>query len=107
MAFRRNVEAAIGQKDDGPQEQEWREMWKNTNSSWAEFEGMNFKYPRGRSLTLFSLARWRKEEAQRRTTARNDDSHFYTAHSESRGPPVVSSSTRLPFVENESDCGPG
>lgn len=46
MAFRRNVEGGYGVKDDSAQDKEWREMWKNTNSCWAEFEGMNLKSPK-------------------------------------------------------------
>ncbi|CAE6426085.1 unnamed protein product [Rhizoctonia solani] len=67
MAFRRKIEGGISIKDDSPIDKEWRDMWKNTNDYWAESE-----------------ARWRKEDAHRRTASRNDDSHFHTAHSDSR-----------------------
>ncbi|CAE6417459.1 unnamed protein product [Rhizoctonia solani] len=67
MAFRRKIEGGVGIKDDSPIDKEWRDMWKNTSDSWSESE-----------------ARWRKEDAHRRTASRNDDSHFHTVHSESR-----------------------
>lgn len=67
MAFRQKVERGVGQAEDGPQEKEWRDMWKTTDSYWNEFE-----------------ARWRQDLAQRRSASRNDDGHFHTAHSDSR-----------------------
>ncbi|KAG8730097.1 hypothetical protein FRC11_007426, partial [Ceratobasidium sp. 423] len=66
MAFRRKIEGGVGIKDDSPIDKEWRDMWKNTNDDWTEFE-----------------ARWRKEDTHRRTASRNEDSHFHTAHSDS------------------------
>ncbi|KAF8601511.1 hypothetical protein BDV93DRAFT_232516 [Ceratobasidium sp. AG-I] len=67
MSFRQKVESNVGQAGDGPQEREWRDMWKTTDSYWNEFE-----------------ARWRQDLAQRRTASRNDDGHFHTVHSDSR-----------------------
>ncbi|QRV82124.1 hypothetical protein RhiJN_10139 [Ceratobasidium sp. AG-Ba] len=67
MAFRQKVEAGLPQVEDNSPESEWRELWKSTSSTWAEFE-----------------ARWRQEDAQKRAASRNDDGHFHTAHSESR-----------------------
>lgn len=43
MAFRQKVERGVGQAEDSPQEKEWRDMWKTTDSYWNEFEGMDFK----------------------------------------------------------------
>ncbi|CAE6466155.1 unnamed protein product [Rhizoctonia solani] len=65
MAFRRKIESGITIKDESPIDKEWRDMWKNANNCWSESE-----------------ARWRKEDAHRRTASRNDDSHFHTAHSD-------------------------
>ncbi|CAE6388096.1 unnamed protein product [Rhizoctonia solani] len=72
MAFRRKIEGAIGIKDDSPIDKEWRDMWKSTNSDWAESE-----------------ARWRKEVTHKRTASRNEDSYFHTAHSDSRNASVA------------------
>ncbi|KAH7345573.1 hypothetical protein B0J17DRAFT_43210 [Rhizoctonia solani] len=72
MAFRRKIEGGISIKDDSPIDKEWRDMWKNTNDYWTESE-----------------ARWRKEDVHRRTASRNDESHFHTAHSDSRNAPVA------------------
>ncbi|KAF8674990.1 hypothetical protein RHS04_06972 [Rhizoctonia solani] len=67
MAFRRKIENGVTIKDESPIDKEWRDMWKNTNNCWSESE-----------------ARWRKEDGHKRTASRNDDSHFHTAHLDSR-----------------------
>ncbi|KAJ1301987.1 hypothetical protein OPQ81_000822 [Rhizoctonia solani] len=78
MAFRRKIEGGVGIKDDSPIDKEWREMWKNTNDYWVESE-----------------ARWRTEDAHKRTASRNEDSHFHTAHSDSRNNTTVADDDKL------------
>jgi hypothetical protein len=34
-------------KDDDAQDKEWLEMWEDTNSCLAEFEGMSSELPKG------------------------------------------------------------
>lgn len=53
MSFRQKVESGLGQAEDAPQEREWRDMWKTTDSYWNEFEGMHFKWSGDHYLTFF------------------------------------------------------